>query len=259
VNHETSVVTASMLEAGFRELGLAGGMFVEVHSSLSSFGFVEGGARTVIDAIKNIVTPNGAIVMTSFPVTQPLELTDLDKARGLIFKIRVLDPDSDERTGMGIISDTFRKDPGVLTGTGPHRVSAWGAEAEKNAEGLSNLHEHDGVALLLGVDIYRLTSMHYVENGMPEEIAKCFSAPEEIRKIYPENEWYVETGTAPEKAWYKIQDQAYARGFIKDRMIGNAKCMFLKVNDVIGLYRRALDTDPLGLYGLAKKPRPAAR
>lgn len=37
--------------AEFRKIGLQEGMSVEVHSSLSSFGFVDGGADTVIDAL----------------------------------------------------------------------------------------------------------------------------------------------------------------------------------------------------------------
>jgi aminoglycoside N3'-acetyltransferase len=143
--------------------------------------------------------------------------------------------------------------PGVRTGEGLHRVSAWGAESEKNSQGYSNLHARDGHGLLLGVDIYRLSSMHYVEKILPPEIREIFGPSDEVRKFYPQDQWCLETGEPPEKAWYKIQALAYEKGFIRDTMIGKAKCMFFKVNDVIGLYEKALREDASGLYGIKKK------
>ena len=160
---EKQPLTQVEIEDGFRNIGLRRGMFLEVHSSLSSLGYVEGGANTVICALKNIIGEDGAIVMPTFPVSLPLPLSNIDRQRGLTYKIKVYDEASDERSGMGIISDTFRQMPGVLTGKGIHRVSAWGRDADKNSVGLNNLINNDGHALLIGVDIYRLTSMHYVE------------------------------------------------------------------------------------------------
>jgi aminoglycoside N3'-acetyltransferase len=240
------------VENKLRDLGLRQRMYVEVHSSLSSFGFVEGGADTIIAAIQNIVTSEGAIIISSFPMSKPLELSTIDKERGLTCKIKILDPDTDERTGMGIISDTFRKRPDVKTGTGMFRVSAWGAENEKNCLGYSNLHAKDGHGLLLGVDIYRLTSMHYVEDFLPNEIKRIFRPSSEIQALYPADQWYIETGNPPEKAWYKIQSLAYEKGLIQDTCIGNARCMLFTVNSVINLYKSALQEDAFGLYGIKK-------
>ena len=244
------MITRNAIESKLRELGLQKGMYIEVHTSLSSFGQVDGGAESVISALKNIITPTGAIIMTSFPMSKPLELTEDDRQRGLTCKIKILNPNSSERTGMGIISDTFRKMPDVITGEGMYRVSAWGAEQDKNSKGLSNLHLKDGYGLLLGVDIYKLTSMHYVEDNLPPEIENIFRPTAEVQSYYPKDQWYIETGKPPEKAWYKIQDQAYANGYIKDINIGKAKCMFFKVNDVINLYKNALASDALRLYGI---------
>jgi len=39
---------------------------VVVHSSLSSFGYVEGGADAVIDALEEVITPEGTLVMPTF-------------------------------------------------------------------------------------------------------------------------------------------------------------------------------------------------
>jgi len=48
-------LTQKDIKVGLRQLGLGRGDAVEVHSSLSSFGWVEGGAPTVVDALMNVV------------------------------------------------------------------------------------------------------------------------------------------------------------------------------------------------------------
>ena len=48
---------------GLKALGLEQGAVVEVHSSLSSLGYVEGGAPTVIKALIEVVGEQGAVVM----------------------------------------------------------------------------------------------------------------------------------------------------------------------------------------------------
>jgi aminoglycoside N3'-acetyltransferase len=58
-------VTQAMIESGLQQLGLRRGDAVEVHSSLSHFGEVAGGASTVIAALINTVGEDGALVMSS--------------------------------------------------------------------------------------------------------------------------------------------------------------------------------------------------
>ncbi len=245
------------LEEHFRALGLARGMMVEVHSSLSSFGHVVGGAEAVIAALMNVVGEEGALVMSAFPVSPPLPLTDEDKARGLVAKVRFLSTDSNERTGMGIIPDTMKRRPDVLTGTGLHRVCAWGKDAEIHRQGYQHLLDHGGYALLLGVDIHRLTSMHYAEGkvGLPQAVRDLFAADEAILNDYPPDRWYVEAGVPPVDAWGKIQIEADRRGHISRRRIGAAECLFFKAADVVGIYEEALRLDPWGLYSISQTPQ----
>ena len=245
------MLTQQTLKEKFIEIGVQAGMYLEVHSSLRSFDEVQGGADAVINALQEIITPAGAIIMPSFPLSRPYTLSEEELQLGLTYKVKVLDPDSNERTGMGIIADTFRHRPDVKTGPGRFRVSAWGAEQEKNCQGFSNLHEHDGYALLLGVDIYRLTSMHYVEADLPQAVRDYVKPDPEVQANYAEDEWYVQSRQLPVEGWYTIQEQAYQQGLIHDLQIGQAKCMFLKVNPVIELYRDALRKDGFGLFGLS--------
>lgn len=225
---------------------------LEVHSSLSSFGYVDGGACTVISALMNAVGKKGAIVMPTFPVSKPLPLSEVDRQRGVLYKTKVVAEASNERSGMGVIADTFRQLPGVLTGRGEHRVSAWGRDAETNSQGLSNLIQNGGHALLLGVDIYRLTAMHYMEGKLPEEIHELYRPSEEVLKHYPADQWYVETAKPPVQAWYKIQDEAYRRGLIREELIGKSKCMFFRLSDVVRIYEKEIASDPFALFGIEK-------
>ena len=130
------------------------------------------------------------------------------------------------------------------------RVAAWGKDASIHAKGFGHIIDHGGYALLLGVDIYRLSAMHYVEDILPQVIRDRFQPPKEAWAIYPQNEWFVEAWEPSIKPWYKIQEMAYDKGFISDSMIGGAKCMLMEVKPVITLYRQALETNPTGLYGL---------
>ncbi len=244
-----SSVTKSDIERGLRKLGIKADMAVEVHSSLHSFGQVEGGAKNLIEALMQVVGNDGAIVMPSFKFSTPMPLNDIDKELGLTLKIKILH-DDESRSGMGIVADTFRAMPDVYTGDGIFRVSAWGKDANIHSQSFQHLIDIDGWALLLGVDIYTLSTMHYVEDDLPDEIRSMFQPSEESRELYPEGQWFIEAWTPPAKSWYTIQNRAYDKGMIKDGMIGDCKCMLFKVQDVLGLYRQALKSDPFGLYGL---------
>lgn len=246
----SSIITKLDIENGLRKLGVKNGMALEVHCSLSKFGYVDGGAATVINALMQVVGKEGAIVMPSFMLSPNIPLNDTDRKLGLTLKIKILQSD-EERNAMGIVSDTFRKMSDVITGQGLFRVSAWGQDADKHSLGFQHLLDQNGHALLLGVDIYRLSSMHYVEDILPDDIKNKFKPSNEARKLYPDGQWLIEAWEPSVKPWYTIQNKAYENGYIKDGYIGDCKCMLLKVRDVVELYRQALETNPFELYGMS--------
>lgn len=233
-----------------KKAGLQEGMELEVHSSLSSFGYIDGGAETVINALMECVGNNGSIFMPALRFSPSLELTEEDKNMGITSKIKIL-PENARKTDMGIIADTFRQRKDVITGSGVIRTSGWGRNA-KQAEtgGFDYVIHNGGKALLLGVDIYKLTAMHYVENILPEEITGIFAPTDEICRKYPPDKWLVEAGEPPVKPWYAIQDMAYKNGLIKDGCIGKCKYMFFDIWSVVSIYRKELETNPFKLYGL---------
>jgi aminoglycoside 3-N-acetyltransferase len=60
------MVTKQDMVNGLREVGLAAGDTVVVHSSLSSFGEVEGGAEAVVDALLEVLTEKGTLLVPTF-------------------------------------------------------------------------------------------------------------------------------------------------------------------------------------------------
>ncbi len=240
----------SQLVEELKKIGLREGMILEVHSSLSSFGHVEGGAETVIEALMECVGEKGSIFMPALALSPELELTEKDKEMGITVKIKVLTEDA-PRTAMGVIADTFRQRDDISMGKGVIRTVGWGLHAEEAARGgLDYVLHNGGKALLLGVDIYKLTAMHYVEDALPKEISDMFAPTEEINQKYPPEEWFMEAGEPPVKPWYTIQDMARERGLIREGDIGNCKYMFFDVWDVVSIYKEELERNPFKLYGL---------
>jgi aminoglycoside N3'-acetyltransferase len=241
-------LSVTELTNGLLQLGVRPGMMLEVHSSLRSLGYVEGGAASVIKALMNAVGPEGALVMPSFMISGGLPLSDEDKKMGIRQKIRILK--EGEKNALGIIPATFRQMPGVLTGEGMKRVSAWGKDAGIHSSGYRHLIDNGGYALMIGVDIYAMSTMHYVEGHMPEKIRQMAAPSDEARKAYPADEWVIKSWVPSNQPWYTIQQRAYEKGYITDGMLGNSKCMLMQVKETIGLYRDALIHEPYKLFGL---------
>lgn len=237
---------------GLQDIGLEPGMSVEVHSSLSSFGQVEGGADTVIEALMECVGSEGSIFMPALRLSPELELTAEDKRLGIVTKIKVL-PEDRQRSAMGIIADTFRMRQDVFTGDGIFQISGWGKHGSEAASGgLDYVLHNGGKGLLLGVDIYKLTAMHYVEGLIPQDISAISAPSAEVNSVYPPEEWFIETGRVPELGWYKIQNAALEQGIIRRQNIGECPAMFFDLWEVVGMYERALKDDPYSLFGVKK-------
>ncbi len=151
------VVTKAQIVADLRKLGLETGDIVLVHSSLSSIGRVEGGAAAVIEALLEVLTRAGTLVMPAFNWSRPY--------------------DPDLPSVVGVIPETFRQRPDVVHGFHPtHPVTALGARAaDLVADHLKSptacgrdtpfgrLITLGGKILLLGVDHDRSTTMHTLE------------------------------------------------------------------------------------------------
>src|SRR5262245_42415204 len=133
------LVTHSLIEAGLRSIGLGRGDAVEVHSSLRAFGWVEGGAATIVDTLMQVVGLEGALVMSAYRVSGAIPLTPEEQARGITWKVKVLAEDSPEPIGLGAVVAEFLRRPGVVCGSGIHQVCAWGHDAQRHQQGYQYL------------------------------------------------------------------------------------------------------------------------
>ena len=187
-------VNKEEIKAGLRNLGLKKGDSVGVHSSLRSFGRIDGGADAVIDALLETVGEDGNVVMSTHSANLSKDLrTPEEIAMGVSWLCRIL-PYDPEKTPVrtGIIPETFRKRKGVVRGSDPsNSVAALGPKAKSLSEGWHKLLELDGYILLIGVGLDRCTAMHLAEKRvkLPVHILKKISPPKWLVEKYSEGEW----------------------------------------------------------------------
>jgi aminoglycoside 3-N-acetyltransferase len=239
------------IKAGLTRLGLKKGDTVGVHSSLSSFGYVEGGADTVIDALLETVGNRGNVVMS----THSANLSEDKRTPEMIalgiswlFKILPYDPDKTPVT-TGTIPETFRKRKGVVRGLHPSlSIAASGPKAEVLSEGWHRLLELDGYILLIGVGLDRCTAMHLAEKSvrLPDHILKKTTPPKWFVEKYPEGEWEWDVGPYPDFA--KLTQPCIERGIMKTVKVGGATLRLVKLRELVDLYVEYLERNPDRFY-----------
>jgi len=246
-----STITQSDIEQGLRTLGLREGDIVGVHSSLSRFGYVVGGADAVIDALLAVVGPAGSAVMPSYSNNvERLELTPEEEASGITWKSRILphDPARDS-AWTGKITDTFWRRPGALRGSHPtHALAAIGPQAEELVQGWHKLLALDGKICLMGVTLANCSSMHLAEEGiaLPAYIRQKITLPEELRKQYARSEW--EIGYGPYPDFMMMEGPCQARGIMQLTRIGDSIVRLARLRALIDLYHDYLAKWPEIFY-----------
>jgi aminoglycoside 3-N-acetyltransferase len=240
-------VSKQDIKAYLKELGLRKGDTIGVHSSLSSFGHVEGGADAVIDALLETAGKDGNIVMSTHSANLlEVQRTAEEIAMGIswLFKILPYDPDKTPVT-TGIIPETFRKRKGVIRGSHPsHSVAASGPRARELSEGWHRLLELDGYILLIGVGLDRCTAMHLAEKRVwfPERILKKITPPKSLVEKYPEGVWEWDFGPYPD--FKQMEEPCQKRGIMRIAHVGKATLRLVKLKDLIDLYVQYLEECP---------------
>jgi len=255
ITNSSTPITKADIKDGLQRLGLQEGLVLGVHSSLSSFGYVEGGAETVLEALFETAGPAGTIVMSTYLVGPPVKLTEEEIARGISWKIRrIAFDDLNTPSGMGIIADTFRRRADVVRWYHPvHSVSAWGNCADIFCQSFKPLVEAGGKILLLGVQMDRCSALHIAEERaqLPEDIRQLmrWEVPDDLLQVYPADQWVI----GRKGVWGNfliVQEEAEKLGMIKSTRIGAATVRLFEAKPMVDLYEKLLRENPYRMFGL---------
>lgn len=104
------------IQRALKRVGVRPGMLLMTHSSLSEFGYIEGGASTVVGALRGTLGEAGTLAMPTHTQSQiGMRPYDAEQSPSVV----------------GAITEYFRKLPGVLRSPHPtHSVAACGPLAE---------------------------------------------------------------------------------------------------------------------------------
>jgi aminoglycoside N3'-acetyltransferase len=261
-------VTRAAIVAGLRALGLAAGHGVMVHSSLKSFGHVDGGAGTVIQALMDLLTPAGTLLQPSFNHGAPFQ------PGGPGYYSPLETP-----TTNGTIPDLFWRLPGVRRSLDPtHPFAAWGREAERYTafhhrtltmgprSPLGLLQADDGFCLLIGVG-YRSNTFHHVvemSTGAP-----CLGQRTEAYPVLlPDGRtvlgrtWGWRERSCPLTDGNRYADELLARGLQRETTVGASHLILYRLRDCFDVIAAILRSGKDGFppcSGCPIRPRRAAQ
>ncbi|WP_367160587.1 AAC(3) family N-acetyltransferase [Kozakia baliensis] len=175
-------VTTEHLRHDMQAMGLRNGETVILHCALSKLGWVSGGARSIIEAVLQILGPDGTLVMPaqSGDLSDPASWQNPPVPRAWWSQIRQSTPPFDPRLtptyGIGRVPELFRLWPETQRSFHPTcSFSARGPLADiilkeqplddpfGESSPLARLYEIDARVLMLGVGFQSCTALHLAE------------------------------------------------------------------------------------------------
>ncbi|MDN3026415.1 AAC(3) family N-acetyltransferase [Streptomyces sp. S.PB5] len=240
--------TRGALASELRDLGLRPGDTVLVHASLRTLGPVAGGAETVVDALREVLGPDGTLVAyTQTPDNSDPSRWHLTRGysvpeehwAGLRARMPAFDPSSSPGFGVGVLPEAVRTRPGALRSAHPQSsFTALGPRARHITEGhapdchlgerspLARLERLGARVLLLGVGYDVCTAFHLAEYrvpGRPQAPYACVVADERGRPV-----WYRYHDVTLDASPFAELGRSYeATGAVSTGRVGDARCRLL--------------------------------
>ncbi len=173
--------TQASIEEDLRAIGLSAGDTVLAHTSLSKVGYTVGGPQAIVQALMNVVSESGTVVMPTFSnnagYADPLDWShpppEQEWAEHVRKNLPPFDPATTPSVDMGAVNELFRTYPDVRRNSHPCvSYAAWGKDAEFVLDGhtlgmmdgekspLARVHDLAGKVLLVGVGYGNCTSIH---------------------------------------------------------------------------------------------------
>ena len=188
--------TRARLAADLRNLGVAPGDVIMAHASVRAIGDVAGGPDEIHLAIRDVVTPDGTLVMYASCPRYYDEIgrgnLTTDEESDILDNLPAWDAISARSArDNGVLVEFFRTWPGSIVNDHVARFVAWGKQAAflfseqpwdfafGKGSALERFTALDGRILLLGSDHDNVTYLHYAEHiaDFPDKRIARFKVP----------------------------------------------------------------------------------
>lgn len=224
---DRTVVTRADIVRGLRAVGLGAGDVALVHSSLSSMGYVEGGARTVIDAFLEVLDPaRGTLVLPTLcqrDRERRFETWDIARSPsdvGAITEAGRLHPQairSDHATHSVAAIGRLAAEITAGHATAHGRPSPWGPAAFGFGSPWQWLYDHDAHYLFLGVTTSCNTIGHFAQAEFMRRVVAA-AGPEFAAQV---QQWQ-RPGVWPAFGFAICEQWLQAKGAMRYATIGEA-------------------------------------
>jgi len=248
------MVSKGDIKKGLREIGIKDGDKLLVHSSLSSFGYVDGAADTVINALIESVGFEGTVLVPT--LTGSAELSPQNPP---VFDVLITP------CWTGKIPESFRNRKNARRSYHPtHSVTGIGIDVDiliKNHHeditpcGIKSpyykLGELGGYILLIGVGFDVSTTFHTVEElaevnyHLQKEMTDCVVIKEDNIRLIVRN--YLHSYFGPERDFPVMEEIFKEKGIMRYTQIGNALIRMFPAKESIEITLEYLKKDPLFL------------
>lgn len=226
-------LTRQDISGALTALGLAPGAVVFMHSSLSSLGEVDGGADTVVDAVLDVLGPEGTLAVPTF--------CSINRRRK-----KTYDPDTTP-SEVGQITNALRSRPQAfrslhiwqsMSAIGKraeemmsvHRPVAWAADGP-----FWRLYEWDAFIMLLGVPYFRSTFWHLIEQWVHPAYGRWKESSGRIRNRDGSESPLKEKTFGPRPGhahdFNKLGSRMEAQGLVSIGTVGNAMVRLYRARD----------------------------
>lgn len=250
IRGEAKRVIEGRIRRDLTRIGVARGMTLMVHSSLSAIGSVADGAPSVVRALIDGIGEDGTLVMPAAtpqcgePVTENRQSVSCSELADTRRRVPLFDRETTP-TAMGAIPESFRTWPGTLRSDHPlESVCARGplatritrehplAFSEGRGGPFGVLHDLDAWILLLGVGFNRCTALHFAESLVEKRrVAPVWlSVLEEGHRVWLE----VPNVADDNDTHFPVVGREFlATGRARRKLVGAARCTLFRMRDLV--------------------------
>lgn len=250
------MLTKNDLVVGFRKTGLTADDVVLVHSSYKSLGPVDGGPQAVVDALLEVITPTGTLIIPTFNFNfnkgEPWDVRTTPSHMGVLTEIVRLNPESRRVFHpfysfaiLGSLKDELTK-VRYKDSYGPDSI-------------FMQLRKLDAKIMVIGLSYtHSMTFFHHIEQmeGVGYRFIKAFTGlvTDESGKTYEDTftmlvrdvDQGVQTEVDP------MGEVLEKRGVVTIHKIGDADVKIMKANEVYRVTAEEMKKKPGLMYRIEK-------